>query len=124
MKSLTILLLISIFSGSLAFLNFRPTAFASKVGGVKTVDLLKPAPLSALLVPSLALADGIDSSPVLIPLAISLLTIVPFYYYSQALAPKPRKAQQVELDENLRPKDKKLGQGKLGQAVAKRNDRK
>ena len=36
----------------------------------------------------------------------------------RALKPKPRKAQQIELDEYLRPKDKSSGSGKAGQATA------
>jgi len=57
---------------------------------------------------------------VLIPIAISLLTIVPFLYYQQALKPKPRTVKQIELDENLRPKDKKLNSGKATDAVAQK----
>ena len=118
MASFILLLLFAIFSVSLAFSPICKKLSAVKFDGLRTLDLLKPAPFSALFVPSIALADGIDSSPVLIPLVISALTIIPFYFYSQALKPKPRTVQQIELDANLRPKDKKLNQGKVTQATA------
>ena len=68
---------------------FNVNSFTMKSDLFKSSNLLKNSPL-ALLIPSAALAEGVDSAPVLIPIAISLLTIVPFLYYQQALKPKPR----------------------------------
>lgn len=84
-------------------------------------EAFKSASVSALLYPSFAIADeGVNSTPVLIPLVISVLTIVPFVLYQQALKPKPRTVKQIELDENLRPKDRSLSSGKTGQATAQK----
>ena len=88
--------------------------------GFKPIELYKSAPLCAMLLPTMALADGADATPVLVPLVISFLTVVPFYFYSQALKPKPRTVQQIELDENLRPKDRSLAKGKSGEATAQK----
>ena len=98
---------------------FNVNSFTMKSDLFKSSNLLKNSPL-ALLIPSAALAEGVDSTPVLIPIVISLLTIVPFLYYQQALKPKPRTVKQIELDENLRPKDKKLNSGKASDAVAQK----
>ena len=59
-----------------------------------------------------------DQNAFVFPLAISIFTMVPFLIYQQALKPKPRTVKQIELDEQLRPKDKKLNTGKAGQATA------
>ena len=75
---------------------------------------------SSLVMMPLTASAAVDSTPVVVPLVISVLTIVPFVLYQQALKPKPRTIKQIELDENLRPKDKKLQSGKIGQAVAEK----
>ena len=59
-----------------------------------------------------------DQAAFVTPLAISVFTLVPFLIYQQALKPKPRTIKQIELDEQLRPKDKKLTSGKTGSAQA------
>ena len=72
-------------------------------------DWMKPAQIATAttLIPTVALADSSDATPVLVPLVISVLTIVPFILYQQALKPKPRTVQQIELDpETLKPKKK------------------
>ena len=74
----------------------------------------------ATVLPTVASA-GIDSSPVVVPIVISFLTIVPFVFYAQALKPKERTVKQVELDENLRPVDKKLKKGRTGEARVGKN---
>eukprot|EP01036_Dinobryon_divergens_P029238 gene29238-38306_t len=75
-------------------------------------------PALVLLGPSLAIADdGGSRNAFVYPLAISFLTIVPFLIYQQALKPKPRTVKQIELDENLRPKEKPSA-GKIGDAKA------
>ena len=71
---------------------------------------IKPAQIATAtaFVPTVALADGADATPVLVPLVISVLTIVPFVLYQQALKPKPRTVKQIELDpETLKPLNKK-----------------
>ena len=59
-----------------------------------------------------------DQAAFVTPLAISIFTMVPFLIYQQALKPKPRTIKQIELDAQLRPKDKKLTSGKTGSAQA------
>ena len=59
-----------------------------------------------------------DQAAFVTPLAISIFTMVPFLFYQQALRPKERTVKQIELDEQLRPKDKKLSSGKAGSAKA------
>ena len=81
------------------------------------VFVLKTSSVAAALYPTVAFA-GIDSSPVVVPLVISALTIIPFVFYAQALKPKERTVKQIELDENLRPVDKNLKKGKTGEARA------
>lgn len=62
---------------------------------------------SVMLTPAIAnAADGGTLAAFSTPLIVSFLTIVPFVYYTQALKPKERKVQQIELDENLREKKK------------------
>ena len=66
-------------------------------------------------------ADAATNGAVGIPLAISVLVMVPFLYYQQALRPKEEKrtAKQIELDGNLKVKNKSdLSSGKAGQAKA------
>jgi hypothetical protein len=59
-----------------------------------------------------------DQNAFVFPLAISIFTMVPFLIYQQALKPKERTVKQIELDAQLRPKDKKLSSGKTGSATA------
>ncbi len=59
-----------------------------------------------------------DTSAFATPLVISFLTLIPFLIYQNALKPKPRTVKQIELDDNLRPVDKKLSSGKEGVAKA------
>lgn len=59
-----------------------------------------------------------DQSAFVAPLAISIFTMVPFLLYQQALKPKPRTVKQIELDAQLKPKDKKVNAGKTGTAQA------
>ena len=62
---------------------------------------------TSVMLPSIAnAADGSTLAAFSTPLIVSFLTIVPFLYYTQALKPKERKVQQIELDENLREKKK------------------
>ena len=64
-------------------------------------------------------ADGGAVGAVSIPLLISLLIMVPFLYYQQALKPKERKVKQIELDDNLKAKDGSARKfGKAGEARA------
>eukprot|EP01040_Poterioochromonas_malhamensis_P001376 gene1376-1457_t len=64
-------------------------------------------------------ADGGNTNPFIYPLVISVLTMVPFLWYQQQLAPKPRVAKQIELDENLRPVNKaEISAGREGTARA------
>ena len=86
--------------------------------GDSLTAFIKAATATAVLIPFAASADSVDSTPVLVPLVVSVLTIVPFIIYQQALKPKPRTIKQVELDENLRPKDKNLNKGSVGKATA------
>jgi hypothetical protein len=54
-----------------------------------------------------------------IPILISVLIMVPFLYYQQALRPKERSAKQIELDSNLKAKDKSnMSSGRAGEARA------
>jgi len=59
-----------------------------------------------------------DTSAFATPLIVSFLTLIPFLIYQNALKPKPRTVKQIELDESLRPIDKKLSSGKAGSAKA------
>lgn len=55
---------------------------------------------AALSLPSAAhAADGGTMAAFSTPLIISFLTIIPFVYYTNALAPKQRKTTQIEVDE-------------------------
>jgi hypothetical protein len=77
-------------------------------------------PAGALETSSVLVADGALSA-VAWPIAISVLTMVPFLYYQQALKPKARTIKQIELDENLRPVDKKMrSAGKEAEARVKK----
>ena len=102
--------------------------FGTLVSGFK-VTSLKTSPLSSVkviekcLIPAVLVAseyvvtlpqpvladDGANSF--LLPLIISFATIIPFVAYQQALKPKPRTVKQIELDKNLRPKDKSVNVG-------------
>ena len=94
-----------------------------------------PAASSLLLPSAVFAADGGAVSTVSIPIVISLLTFVPFLYYANgtvdcslikssvmylivALKPKERTVKQIELDENLRAKDKTLSKGSTSTAKA------
>ena len=59
-----------------------------------------------------------DQNAFVFPLAVSIFTMVPFLIYQQALKPKERTVKQIELDSQLRPKDRKVNSGKAGQATA------
>lgn len=71
---------------------------------------------SLALTPWPVLAD--DQNVFVVPLAVSLFTMVPFLYYQQALKPKARTVQQIELDENLKPLKGNKSVGASGQAKA------
>lgn len=65
-----------------------------------------------------------DQNAFAFPLVVSIVTLVPFVIYQQALKPKARTVKQIELDEQLRPKDKKVNVGKAGQAKAEGSKKK
>jgi len=55
---------------------------------------------ATVMVPSVAhAADGGTLAAFSTPLIVSFLTIIPFIYYTNALAPKQRKTTQIEVDE-------------------------
>jgi len=70
--------------------------------------------------PAFAVGDSAASGAVGIPLIISVLVMVPFLYYQQALRPKDKdKPAQIELDKNLKVKNKgDVSSGRAGQAKA------
>ena len=57
-----------------------------RLNGDKMVDAMRSLSTASLLLPSAAHAvDGGSTSAVLVPIAISVLTIVPFLYYQQGI---------------------------------------
>lgn len=88
------------------------------------IDTNKIVVVSTSLIPSLlptacfAAENGGSQTAVFIPILISFLTIGPFLYYQQALKPKERTVKQIELDRNLRAKDKSVNQGGTKEARA------
>jgi hypothetical protein len=62
--------------------------------------------------------DGGAAGAVGVPLAISIVVMVPFIYYANALAPKERDIKQIEVDGQLREKGKRFKTGKEGVAKA------
>lgn len=73
---------------------------------------------SEILRETSSLLISADTSAFATPLIVSFLTLIPFLIYQNALKPKPRTVKQIELDESLRPVDKKLSSGKAGAAKA------
>ena len=114
----------------LLFLQFggawKPASFKKVVGSASTKKpfdsaLIRPGVLmGALAVPTSAMAaDSSAMGAVSIPILISVLIMVPFLYYQQALRPKERSAKQIELDSNLKAKDKSnVSSGRAGEARA------
>ncbi|KAJ1438778.1 hypothetical protein B484DRAFT_444388 [Ochromonadaceae sp. CCMP2298] len=89
------------FSGLKPSMAIRVRALSMKAeGSFDAMRLVKTAGAMAVMAPMAAHADGVNA--VAFPLAISILTMVPFIYYSQQLKPKVRTVKQIELDENLR----------------------
>ena len=79
-----------------------------KLEGISTNVFSQTAVIGALsIIPTQTAmaAEGSAISAVSIPLLISVLIMVPFLYYQQALKPKERTVKQIELDDNLREKD-------------------
>eukprot|EP00600_Ochromonadales_sp_CCMP1393_P000011 CAMPEP_0174977778 /NCGR_PEP_ID=MMETSP0004_2-20121128/13798_1 /TAXON_ID=420556 /ORGANISM="Ochromonas sp., Strain CCMP1393" /LENGTH=80 /DNA_ID=CAMNT_0016228999 /DNA_START=100 /DNA_END=342 /DNA_ORIENTATION=- len=76
-----------------------------KAWNVDTIKHVRVAGTMAILAPAAAHADG--TSFVAFPIVISILTMVPFIYYTQALKPKERTVKQIELDEYNREVKKK-----------------
>lgn len=112
---LACLFLCSAFAPSRHALKAQSQQFFTKTTVAKTAVANVLAGASLALTPWPVLAD--DQNAFVVPLAVSLFTMVPFLYYQQALKPKPRTVQQIELDENLKPvKGKSVGAA--GQAKA------
>ena len=109
---LLLMLLLVVCSISLGFLN-KPV----RTGRVAPKTLAMTTETDILSETSSMLLSA-DTSAFATPLVISFLTLVPFLIYQNALKPKPRTVKQIELDENLRPVDKKLTSGKEGVAKA------
>ena len=75
--------------------------------------------LTTIPTQSASAAEGSAVGAVSIPLLISILIMVPFLYYQQALKPKERTVKQIELDDNLRAKDGSARNfGRAGEARA------
>ena len=123
---LTLLLISSVAAGfGLQPLKKTVVGALPKLEGLSSDSLRQSALVGTLsLVPtqSAMAADGSALGAVSIPLLVSLLIMVPFLYYQQALKPKERSVKQIELDDNLRAKDSKglFGKtlGKTGEARA------
>jgi hypothetical protein len=99
-------------------MNLHPNAILKSIK-YENMHVTSALATSSLMIPSIAnAADASGSTAVAIPIVISILTIFPFLYYSQQLKPKARTVKQIELDENLKAKDKKLATGKEGVAKA------
>jgi len=75
---------------------------------------------SILPTPCFAADNSGSQTAVFIPILISFLTIGPFLYYQQALKPKERTVKQIELDRNLRVKDKSVNMGGAKEARAEK----
>ena len=103
---------------------WKPASFRKVVGSNKKLlgsAVIRPGVLmGALAVPTSAMAaDSSAMGAVSIPILISVLIMVPFLYYQQALRPKERSAKQIELDSNLKAKDKSnMSSGRAGEARA------
>jgi hypothetical protein len=74
---------------------------------VRKISVLAASALVSL--PTVALADDANQNAFLVPLGISVLTMVPFIYYANALQPKERAVRQIEVDPRtlkaVNPKD-------------------
>jgi len=71
--------------------------------------------------PTAALADDGNQNAFLVPLAISLLTMIPFVYYANALQPKERVVRQVAVDpRTLKAVDAKDQAGSTAEARARK----
>lgn len=128
-----LVIVFSICPSVLAFVK-APTASMRLVNNARLIQMSKTSndypilPFSAALTASTSLvplaAQAVDNSgsqqAVFIPILISFLTIGPFLYYQQALKPKERTVKQIELDRNLRAKDKTVNFGTTKEARAEK----
>ena len=102
----------------LVLVKYNNSFQLNRISSINNINRINLNQQSSLVNKSRSTTSLKDQNAFVIPLGISLFTIVPFVIYQQALKPKPRTVKQIELDEQLRPKDKKLNTGKAGQATA------
>lgn len=79
------------------------------------------ASMALVTAPMAAMADDGNQNAFLVPLAISLLTMVPFLYYANALQPKERTVRQIEVDpKTLKAVNEKDQKGSTAEARARK----
>lgn len=85
--------------------------------------LVNPAQTAISIMDQSSMISSADQNSFLIPLVISVLTMVPFLYYSQALKPKERTVKQIEIDpKTLKAVNSKDSTGSTGQARASKKN--
>lgn len=86
--------------------------------GIDAMAAFKAVLITSAIIPTVSFAA--DANSVIAPLVVSVLTLIPFLYYSEALKPKQRTVQQIQLDPKTgKPLQKSLSSdGKPDQARA------